>query len=97
MEFWYKALDINEYLPKETLDWRHIELSRIGSDPEKPPAISPAERYTPFRTVYIRLREVISAHFTNGSDPKLALSLAPLGAANWTPNIHIHTAISTEN
>ena len=86
-------IDIDEYLPEETLNWCRTELLQMDFDPENPPAIAPAERFTPFHTVYLQFRDVISAHLTSGADPVLALSLAPRGAANWAPNQNNHTAI----
>ena len=57
----------------------------MAFDPENPPSIISDEWYTPFHTVYLQLRGVISDHLTSGADPVLRLSSAPLGALDWNP------------
>ena len=76
------VLDINEYLPRDTVNWCHTQLLGMGFGPEHPPAITPTERFTPFHTIYLQFRDVVSAHLADNSDPVLALSEAPR-LANW--------------
>lgn len=87
-----QILDIDEYLPPDTLNWCHTRLLEMGFHPKCPPTIDPAERFTPFHTVYLQFRDVISAHLTNNADPVLALSEPPqLG--DWNS----HNATSVDN
>jgi len=49
----------------------------MGFDPEHPPTITPTERFSPFRTIYLQFWDVVSAHLADNCDPVLALSEAP--------------------
>ncbi|PYH67139.1 uncharacterized protein BO88DRAFT_344940, partial [Aspergillus vadensis CBS 113365] len=66
------------YVVFEALRWR-----QVGFDPEKPPAVRPDEAATPFRTIYLGLRERLIVHMRSYAKPELTLSEAPTGAFDW--------------
>ena len=77
---------MNEYLPKETLQWCRTELLEMNFDPENPPPIPEEDRLSPHRTIYLQLRERIFQHVQQQLEPVLALSEKPYGGFNWRPS-----------
>ena len=57
----------------------------MGFDPENPPPIPPAERMTPFRTIYVMFRSHVHMHIQSHYEPLLSISQPPLGAFSWQP------------
>jgi hypothetical protein len=77
---------MNEYLPKETLQWCRTQLLEMGFDPENPPPIPDEDRLSPHCTIYLQLQEKISNHVRQQLEPVLALSEKPIGGFNWRPS-----------
>src|SRR5271168_402265 len=73
----YKILDINEYLPKETLDWCRDQLASYDIDPDSlsgadidPEREDEGERL--HTRAYALLRPVVRAHMRTGALPLLS-------------------------
>jgi hypothetical protein len=77
---------VDEYLPRETLQWCHTQLLEMSFDSENPPPIPDEDRLSPHRTIYLQLRERIFQHVQQQLEPVLALSEKPLGGFNWQPS-----------
>ncbi|KAL4766702.1 hypothetical protein BDW60DRAFT_221101 [Aspergillus nidulans var. acristatus] len=79
--------DIDEYLPPETYRWTRNQLLELGYDPQRPPDVVGDHILTPFRTIYLGLRDRIQAHIKKGSQPILQISQPPTGAFDWGPRL----------
>lgn len=86
------SIDPDEYLPQETYDWTYKQLSELGFDPKNPPNHSNNDRFSPYRTIFIELRQRIITHIQEGLQPTLGLSVRPTGGFNWQPEQEIQEA-----
>ena len=77
---------MNEYLPRETLQWCCTQLLEIDFNPENPSSIPDEDRLSSHRTIYLQLRERIFQHVRQQLESVLALSEKPLGGFNWQPS-----------
>ena len=79
----FTAIDKDEFLPPETLDWCLAKLRAIDHDPFHPPLIPDGEKDVPYRDAYRHLRAELRIHTARGNiGPTLALLEKPLGGAD---------------
>jgi hypothetical protein len=78
-------LDIDEYLPKETLQWCYQALQSLGFSvhlQSETVALDTVTQTQHFQA-YIGLRTLIKQHEGFQLSPVLSLTLSPIGAYNW--------------
>jgi hypothetical protein len=76
-------LDIEEFLPKETLEWCYAQLRGIGIDPENLQATDPQNLGQKVHVAaYQQLRTIVRGHINSGEAPFLSESLVPTGGYN---------------
>ena len=79
-----QGIDINEFLPEATFNWCRTQLLEMAFDPIHPPKIPGVEHSTPFHTIYLQFREIVSTHIASDADPVLELSKAPQRPTSMT-------------
>jgi hypothetical protein len=73
-------IDIDEFLPSETLAWISQQLERVNVDlPNLRGADLLADGSRLYFQVYLQLRELVQAHIISSQEPALSETLRPLG------------------
>ena len=72
---------MDEYLPKETLEWCNRTLNAWGIDPYNMPPVRNEAK--PFESLYRRLRTACENHVNSGAMPILKTLDTPRGGFNW--------------
>jgi hypothetical protein len=64
------------------------QLLELSFDPRSPPEAAGEDTFAPFRTVYLQLRSRLQAHILSESEPCFSLSVRPIEAFNWDPQLN---------
>jgi hypothetical protein len=80
-------VDIDEFLPPDTLEWCRAKLTELGFNPNTLDGAGTTETGArQHSTAYLQLRVAASAHIAAGLAPILEQSERPTGAGQWKPS-----------
>ena len=81
-------VDIDEYLPRQTLSWCHVTLQKCGFDLQSitgAAVTQSGERV--HQRAYLFLKDAATQYVASGVEPRLMECVKPRGAYEWMPEL----------